>query len=142
MRQFFLSLVILVVVVGGAGFANYHRNAPLDAELADRPYARYADSDIEALLEAHTAERDRIRGVLSQQGSDPTGVMNGFAAGDFVGKLDAFDKFQQRNNVYKQVNGVALEHEVEIEVLEKEKSIRKRGLNDPRKRMWRRVLTF
>ena len=142
MRQFFLSLVILVVVVGGAGFANYHRNAPLDAELADRPYALYSDADIESLLKAHTSERDRIRGVLSQEGSDPTQVMNGFAAADFVGKLNAFDKFQQRNNVYKRVNGMALEHEVEIEVLEKEKNIRKRGLNDPRKRMWRRILTF
>jgi len=142
MRQLFLSLVIGVVVVGGAGFANYHRNAPLDAELADRPYARYASADIEALLEAHTDERDRIRGVLSKRGSDPTRVMNGFAAGDFDGKLDAFDKFQKRNNVYRQVNVIALEHEVEIEALEKEMSIRKRDLDDPLTRIWRRIRTF
>ena len=140
MRQFFLSLVILILVVGGAGFANYQRNAPLDAELADRPYARYSDADLEALLTAHTAERDRIRGALSKD--DPTKVMNGFAAGDFDGKLQAFDKFQKRNNAYKQINGMALEHEVEIDVLEKERSIRKRGLHDPRKRMLRRILTL
>lgn len=142
MRQFFLSLLILVLVVGGAGFANYQRNAPLDAELEDRPYAKYSDADLEALLTAHKAERDRIRGALSKKSADPTRVMNGFAAGDFDGKVHAFDKFQKRNSAYKQVNAMALEHEVEIEALEKEVGIRKRGLHDPRKRMMRRILTF
>ncbi len=142
MRQFFVSLGVLVLVVVGAGFANYHRNAPLDQELEDRPYARYGMADIEALLLAHTAERDRIREVLARKSSDPTQVMNGFAAADFSGKLNAFDEFQVRNRAYKQVNGVALEHEIEIEVLEREKQIRKRGLDDPRQRILRRLLTF
>jgi hypothetical protein len=142
MQKFLLSLVIVVLMVGGAGFANYQRNAPLDAELADRPYARYADGDIEALLAAHKSERDRIRGALTGDAADPTRVMNGFAAGDFDGKIHAFDKFQRKNQAFKQINGMALEHEVEIEVLEKEQNIRKRGLHDPRQRVLRRVLTL
>ena len=142
MRQFLVSVVVVVLVVAGAGFANYHRNAPLDQELEDRPYARYGMVDIEALLLAHKAERDRIRSVLSRKSSDPTQVMNGYAAGDFEGKVNAFDEFQVRIQAYKQVNGAALEHEVEIEVLEHEKQIRKRGLDDPRKRVLRRILAF
>lgn len=142
MRQILLALVILVLVVGGAGFANYQRNAPLDNELADRPYARYSDADIEALVTAHKAQRDAIRGALSKKSSDPTRVMNGFAAGDFDGKVHAFDKFQKRNQAFKQVNGMAIEHEVEIEVLQKEQSIRKRGLHHERTRILRRVLSL
>jgi len=142
MRQFLVSVLVVVCVVAGAGFVNYHRNAPLDQELEDRPYARYGTADIEALLVAHESERDRIRGALSRKGSDPTQVMNGFAAGDFDGKLNAFDEFQVRNQAYKQVNGAAIEHEVEIEALEYEKQIRARGLDDPRQRVLRRILTF
>ena len=66
--------------------------------------------------------RDRIREALARKSSDPTQVMNGFAAADFSGKLNAFDEFQVRNRAYKQVNGVALEHEIEIEVLERGES--------------------
>ena len=142
MRQFFVSVLVVVLVVVGAGFVNYHRNAPLDQELQNRPYARYGMADIDALLLAHKVQRDRIRGALSRKSSDPTRVMNGFAAGDFDGKVGAFDEFQVRNQAYKQVNGAALEHEVEIDVLELEKQIRERGLVDPRKRILRRILTF
>ncbi|MBW2282819.1 MAG: hypothetical protein JRG76_20425 [Deltaproteobacteria bacterium] len=142
MRQFFVSFVVVVLVVAGAGFVNYHRNAPLDQELEDRPYARYGAGDLEALLLAHTTERDRLRATLSRKSSDPTNVMNGFADGDFDGKVNAFDEFQVRNQAYKRINGVALEHQVEIELLEHEMKIRERGLDDPRQRILRRILTF
>ena len=142
MRQFFLSLLVAVLVVGGGGAINYYRNAPLDAELEDRQFERYADADLEALLAAHKMERDRIRKALSKKSNDPTSVMNGFAAADFHGRLNAFDKFQVRNSAYKRVNAVALEHEVEIEALEWEQGIRARGLDDPKQRVWRRITTF
>ena len=142
MGKFFAVLIVLVAVVSIGGFANYHRNAPLDNELKNRPYATLSDSDLTALIEAYQGETQGLQNRLNAYAEDRTGVMEGYAPSDLHGKLGAFDSFQRKNESWRDTNRAKLSHEVELEKLEKERSIRQRGLHIERNRILRRLTTI
>jgi hypothetical protein len=142
MAKFFAVLMGLIVVLAIGAYYNYQRNAHLDKELENRAYASLGDSDLDALISAHTSERDKIKGTLGDGKADPTRVMYGFAPSDLKGKVKAFDHFQRRNSRLKELNRIALQHQVVIEALQKEQSIRDRGLDKEWTRIMRRVTTF
>jgi hypothetical protein len=135
-------LLIATVGVGLAGFANYHRNAPLDRELEVRPYGTISDDDLKALIEAYSMERDGAVARLGGKRNDRTRVMDGFAPGDLDGKLKAFDSFQRKNERWRDHNRQRIEFNIELEKLKTEQGIRDRGLHEERNRILRRVLTF
>ena len=142
MGKFFASLVILIAVVTIGGFANYHRNAPLDNELKNRPYATISDADLQALIAAYEGEQQGLQNRLNSYAEDRTGVMEGFAPSDLHGKLGAFDSFQRKNESWRDTNRARLSHEIELEKLRTEKGVRDRGLHIERNRIWRRLTTF
>jgi len=142
MGKFFLVLVLLVVGLGVAGFANYQRNEPLDHELQNRPYQAYKIEDLQKLENAYQGEMDGLQARLSRTGGDNTRMLDGYAPADFDGKLKAFERFQRKNNSWRDTNRARLEHEVELEKIQSELSIRERGLDDELTRIKRRVLTF
>lgn len=142
MGKLFTGLIVLLAIATIGGFANYTRNAPLDAELANRPYATLSEADLDALLQAYTSEQQGLQNRLNNYAQDRTGVMDGFAPADLGGKVNAFDSFQRKNNKWRDTNREKLSHEIELEKLTKEKNIRARGLHVERNRVWRRVTTF
>lgn len=142
MGKFLLVLLLLVVGVGVAGFANYQRNEALDHELQNRPYQAYKLGDLEKLASAYQGEMDGLQARLARTGGDNTRIMDGYAPADFEGKLKAFEQFQRKNNSWRDTNRARLEHEVELEKIQKELAIRERGLDDEFTRIKRRVLTF
>ena len=142
MAKAFAGLLILVVAVAVGGYYNYHRNAHLDDELKNRPYAGLSDADLDALLQAYQGEMKGLEGRLAGYGKDRTRVMDGFAPADLHGKVQAFESFARKNNSWRDVNRQRLGHEVEVEKLEREKNIRAQGLHIEKNRILRRLLTF
>ena len=141
MGKFLAIILIATLGVGLAGFANYHRNEPLDRELVNRPYGTLSDDDLKALIGAYNLERDGAIARLGK-GNDRTRVMDGLAPGDLHGKLKAFNSFQRKNERWRDHNRERIGFNIELEKLKKEQGIRQRGLHEERNRILRRVLTF
>lgn len=142
MAKVLLGFLVVVVALCGAAIGNYQRNANLDQELRDRPYAGMSDEDLNALLNAYKGEAQGYQAKLSGLGKDRTKVMDGYAPADYNGKLKAFENFQRNNESWRDVNRQRLSHEVEIEKLDKEAGIRARGLHIEKNRIMRRITTF
>lgn len=135
-------LVLLPLLLVGAAFSNYQRNAPLDEELRNRPYKSISDKDLAALLEAYKGEMQGFETRMNRFSKDRTKVMDGFAPADYDGKVRAFESFQRKNESWRDANRARLGHVVELEKLEHEKSIRDRGLHIEKNRILRRITTF
>ena len=88
MGKLFLVLLLLIVGLGVAGFANYQRNEALDHELQNRPYQAYELGDLENETDLGTegtgTDRGRQRVVplsqareqLAHTGKDPDTLSN------------------------------------------------------------------
>jgi len=137
-----LALVVLVIGVGGGGYYNYKRNAPMDADLhLPRPFKSNATPDVSRLLAAYEADLARLKGsVSSAPGGE--GVIDRFDASDVGGKAQGFASFQRDNQRWKNARGQVFELEKTVGDLRLEKSIRDRGLDVEQTRIWRRVSTF
>ena len=137
-----LFLVVLVIGVGGGGYYNYHRNAPMDADLQKpRPFSSLATPDVAQLLSADEQDLARAKGHV---GKAPGGadVIDSFDSSDVGGKAQGFASFQKNNERWKNQRGQLFELEKTIADLRLEKSIRDRGLDDEQTRIWRRISTF
>jgi hypothetical protein len=56
------SLVLLLLILSGAGGWNYYRNLQIEKETeGSRPYQGYAAGDLEALREAYASELEGVR---------------------------------------------------------------------------------
>jgi hypothetical protein len=124
-----------------AGGANYVRNAPLDAELANRPYAGVSDADLQTMAKAYEGDIAQARGQLETEPSSSSYSDPGqYAAYDE--KVAAFERFQRSNSDWKGRRSALFEREVTLEGLRREKSIRQRGLHKPWGRILRRITTL
>ncbi len=135
---------LFVIVVCGlliGGFINYCRNAPLDAELQNRTYAKLKADDLDALLAAYEQETRRL-GVWVDP--EPMAAPVNLARGpsDVGGKAETFSRFQREANRWRSRRHEILELEAAIEALQKEKSIRQRGLDQRWRQILRRVTTL
>jgi hypothetical protein len=137
-----LLLVVLVAAVAGAGYWNYNRNAGIEADLhKPRPFASLSTPDLLKLLAAYEGETNRAKArVAANPGSDS--AISQKDASDVEGKAEAFAAFQRQNEAWKARRGNVIEHQVELEQLKFEKSIRDRHLDDPNEVFKRRLLTF
>jgi hypothetical protein len=133
-------LVLLLVVVPALGFLNYRRNAHLDAELENRVYATLSAEDLEALSAAYQSQVDDLatRVADNPQGADE---MDSFAPADLQGKVKGFESFQGYNRHWRRMRAELFEQEAALKEIQREQSIRARGLDDPINRVKRRVLT-
>ena len=136
------AFVILIVAVAVGGFVNYQRNAPMDAELANRPYADLATKDLVSLQSAYQAEVAGFQKKLGDPSADRTTALDGLAPGDVGGRALAFDSFQRKNQAWRALNLQKIERQLELDKISRELSIRSKGLDDPKKRIMRRILTF
>jgi len=137
-----LALLVLVIGVVGGGYYNYMRNAPMDADLQQpRPFATLKTPDVAELLAAYERDAARLRGNV---GKTPGGadVIDRFDASDVGGKAQGFASFQKDNQRWKNARGQVFELEKTIKDLRFEKSIRDRGLDVEKTRVWRRLTTI
>ncbi len=142
MAKVLTGVVLALLVLGIGGFANYQRNADLDTEFQKRrPYRGTSDADLELLIQAYTEERLGLQARLDSD-RDRTGVMDGYAPSDFNGKLKAFERFQRKNESWREANRAKLERELVVEEIRREQAIRRSGMDSPWKRIRRRVLSF
>ena len=132
-------LVVCALLIGG--FVNYRRNAPLDAELQSRSYADLKSRDVATLIEAYEQETRRLRVWVDQE---PTAAPARRArdASDVGGKAETFSRFQREAHRWRTLRQEILEREATIEALQKEQSIRARGLDKRWRQILRRVTTF
>ncbi len=137
-----LALLVLLIGVGGGGYYNYMRNAPMDADLhLPRPFGTFKTPDVAQLLAAYEKDLARLKGgVAKAPGGE--GVIDRFDASDVGGKAQGFASFQRENERWKNARGQVFELEKTVKDLRLEKSIRDRGLDVERTRIWRRVSTF
>ena len=142
MIKVILALLILVVGVGGGGYYNYTRNAPLDSDLQlPRPFKTLTTPDVAKLLSAYQADLARIKGsVANTPGGDE--VIDRAGVSDVGGKAQGFASFQRENQRWKNARGQVFELEKTVADLRLEKSIRDRGLDVEQTRIWRRISTF
>ena len=137
-----LLLLVLAIGVGGAGYYNYVRNAPMDSDLSQpRPYKTLATPDVAKLLAAYEADLGRAKGSVAKAPGGEA-VIERFDASDVGGKAQGFASFQRDNQRWKNQRGKVFELEKTVSDLRLEKSIRDRGLDDEHTRVWRRVTTF
>lgn len=134
-----LLVVVLALPIGS--FVNYQRNAPLDQELEGRTYASLSDADLEALAAAYEQEVRAFKARISE-GPQGTSLVDGHAAADFDAKLKGFESFQAFNRQWKRKKGQMLEQQSALEEVQREQSIRARGLHKEPNRILRRVISF
>ena len=135
------TLVIIACALLIGGFVNYRRNAPLDAELQNRTYAELKADDLDALLAAYELETRRLRAWVDEEPMAAP-VDRARSASDVGGKAETFSRFQREANRWRAQRYEVLEREATIEALQKEKSIRARGLNLRWRQVLRRVTSF
>ena len=133
----FLTLLLLATAI--AGGANYVRNEPLDAELADRPYATISEAELNSLRRAYRAEAEDLRAWIA---AEPQARPSATSASDMQGKLQDFERFQHEANEWRAQRSRLLEREVTLAKLQQERSIRDRGLHRPWRQVLRRVISF
>ncbi|MCP4004989.1 MAG: hypothetical protein GY725_12410 [bacterium] len=131
-------LVVLIMVVPMLGGLNYVRNEPLDQDLKERRYATISDTDLEALQQAYEAQLGYAKSQVEDV-PEGTGLVERYGASDVGGKAEGFAKFQQRNTAWRQQRGRAMEEQATLKEIQREKSIRKRGLHTQFGRILRRV---
>lgn len=136
-----LVALLLLMALPIAGYANYRRNAHLDRELENRTYATLRTEDLDALLAAYRSELEALHGRVADGPKGEEEIARK-AAADFSGKVESFERFQRSNQSWREQRGAVLERQATIAELEREKTIRDRGLDRPWNRIKRRVFTF
>lgn len=137
-----LLLLVLVIGVGGTGYYNYVRNAPMDADLAQpRPFKTLKTPDVAQLLSAYEKDLAKLKGSVAKEPGGAA-VIDRFDSSDVGGKAQGFASFQRDNQRWKNARGQVFELEKTVADLRLEKSIRDRGLDVEKTRIWRRVTTF
>jgi hypothetical protein len=143
MLRFMWALTALCAALGGAGYWNYQRNAPLDEALKPekRPYAKLSAADLSALEQAY---RDELAGYVRQVDQHARSGGGGGATGfgDLQGNIDEFGRAQAGAGRMRQAQLAQREQEVVLEQIARERELRAAGLDDPWNRFKRRLLTF
>jgi hypothetical protein len=134
-------LLLVLVALVAVGAYNYHRNEGLDRELQNRPHAGISTKDLDVLAAAHKSELERLDRKLGAQ-SDGTREVARYAPSDLKGKLQGFDRFQTRNKAWKELYREKLDQELALEGIEKERALRRQGLDRRWVQVWRRATTF
>ncbi len=129
-----LVIIVLCVLLIG-GFANYRRNAHMSEQFENRTYASLRNADLDALIQAYQSEIDQIQVWLDNEPIESRGSKrrNG---GHIDARIERFESFQHEAHRWRNLRGQALEREVAMEALQKEKLLRAQGLNA----RWRQIL--
>ena len=118
------SLVLLLLVLVGAGGWNYYRNLQLEkASDGDRPYKSYAVEDLESLRAAYAAELEGGRARFDsakRQRARPTGDV-----GSIAGNVEQFQITTRASSAIREAAAGVAAQQGQVEQLDRELGLRK-----------------
>lgn len=113
-------LLALLVLLGGGGAWNYHRN--LQAERAEpRPYRGYDDAELASLIEAYEQESDALRGRAERVERPQATASEGALVGE---RVEVFERARQAGEAERRLRRDAQGHESVLEALREERARR------------------
>ena len=119
------SVVLLLLLLSGAGGWNYHRNLLIEQQAeGNRPYSSYKAADLEALREAYKTELAGMRAHFDQaknQRRRPAGDV-----GSISGNVAQFQQTTQTSSAIRAAAGGVADREAQIAELDRELEIRER----------------
>jgi len=118
------ALLALLVLLVGAGGANYYRNMKAEQQQdgASRPLKGYDDAGLAALAEAYRAE---IKALEARRATMRTGADPASARGAFLGdNAKAFERVQRSSQRLRDVLGEIAERQGRLAEIEKEQQYR------------------
>ena len=134
------SLLLLLLLVGGAGAWNYHRNLEIEKQTEGlRPYKSYAAEDLEALRSAYAAELEGVRAQLTHARSQRTRVAGD--QGSISKNVEQFKRTTRTSAAIREAAGNVAERESQIAQLDEELELRAR-FGQGLMRHWKRLITI
>jgi hypothetical protein len=136
-RGALVPLLVLLLLLGGAGGWNYHRNVERESQV-DRPYRSYAEADLEKLLAAYEQEAERA----SRRAGATRRASVRESQGQLVGEsVREFERVQRANRRVRDAQGDLAESELMVERISKEIAHRDQE-RDPTALFLRRLTTL
>jgi len=129
-----LGVVVLLVVIGGAGAWNYQRNLAAE-EALPRPWKGYAIEDIQALKEAYTEEIEQYSKQWDAARRQRVQARDRDLVGDAARE---FERVQGQAQRVRELGRELAEREATLEEIEEEIRLRKQ-LGSGWKLHWRRL---
>jgi hypothetical protein len=136
-RGAWIPLLVLLLLLGGAGAWNYRRNLELESR-DDRPLRSYAEADLEKLLAAYQQEQERAaRRAGATRRAEEKSVM-----GPLVGEnVREFERVQRASQRVRDAHGDLAEAELMVERIQQELQHRDQE-RDPMALFFRRLTTI
>ncbi len=136
-RGALIPLLVLLLLLVGAGAWNYQRNLELESQ-EDRPLRGYAEADLEKLLGAYQQEAQRL---ASRAGATRRASPRD-TQGQLVGEsVHEFERVQRASRRVRDAHGDVAEVELMVERINQELS-RRGGERDPTAVFLRRLTTI
>ena len=115
-RGALIPLLVVLLVLGGGGAWNYHRNLERESH-EDRPLRGYAEADLEKLLSAYEQEAKQ---ASSRAGATRRAKPRGMQ-GQLIGEsVHEFERVQRASRRVRDANGDVAEVELMVERISQE----------------------
>jgi len=137
MAKTLLSLLVLFLIVGGAGAWNYDRNLKKESQIP-RPWKSYEVEDLRSMAKAYEEEIDRYSKSWDEARAQR---VTASGRGHVDDRAREFDKIYARGKAVRDLKGKLADHEVVLEEIRQELSLRERD-GDAMKVHMRRLLTY
>ena len=119
------SVVLLLLILSGAGAWNYHRNWQIEQEAEGRrPYASYAVEDLEALRTAYESELGQVRAHYDS--TKAKRVRPQSDVGSISGNVEQFQRTTRTSTAIRNAAASVVEREGQIAELDRELEMRSR----------------
>ncbi len=137
MAKTLLSLLVLLLIVGGAGAWNYDRNLKKESQVP-RPWRSYETEDLRSMVQAYEKEIDQFSKGWDKARSQRTTASG---RGHVDDRAREFDRIYARGKAVRDLKGKLADHEVVLGEIQEELRLRERD-GDAMKVHMRRLFTY
>jgi hypothetical protein len=137
MAKTLMSLLVLILLVGGAGAWNYDRNLKKENQVP-RPWKSYETSDLRSMASAYEREIERTSESWEQARSRRATASG---RGHVDDRAREFDRIYAQGKSVRDLKGKLADHEVVLAQIQEELTLRERD-GDAMKVHLRRLLTY
>jgi hypothetical protein len=121
-----VSILALLVLLGGAGEYNYQRNKAAEERSAPRAYRAYSNQEIAALIQAYEREVGALESRYQAAKSSGQEVRGG---GLIDEQIAEFERAQREGASTRSAGGEVAQHQAVLRELRRELSLRGGGLD-------------
>lgn len=134
------SVLLLLLIVAGAGGWNYHRNWEIEKQTeGTRPYKGYAEADLESLRAAYGGDLDQKRSQFDQAKRQRTRPKRD--QGSIANNVDQFARTARTSAAIRQAAGDVAAGQGQLAELDREIELRTR-FGKGMERHIKRLITF